>query len=240
MIWLFLVVLRRAQEAEAGRRESMRREILELQLKSVRNQLDPHFTFNALNSLAALSCTGDQEGVNRFISHFSRLLRNYLDNSDKILVRLTDELEFLDNYIELQRIRFDNQVSLDLAVNDDVDLERMIPKMLIQTHVENAVKHGRRGTGAQGHRGTGEAGLKILVEVRETEEGLSIVVQDNGVGRGHSGANRYESTGKGLKALERILESVRKLYGLDFRQQITDLVDEQGNAKGTRVEVRGA
>jgi len=224
--YIFILAIRSIQARQFARQESLRKEVLELQLKAVRNQLDPHFIFNALNTLSGLSLTGDKKGVDHFIRHFSQLLRTHLQTSDKILVPLKEEVEFLVNYVELQRIRFENAFRLQLDISSEVDQGRAIPKMMIQTHVENAIKHGlKEGEG------------RILVWIRGKKNSLIIVIEDNGVGRGNSRVPAFESTGKGLIALEKIRESVKELYGIRVHQEIVDLFNADGKPAGTRVIV---
>lgn len=230
----FIVLIRFIQSQQIARQEAIRRDVLELQLKAVRNQLDPHFTFNALNTLSGLSLTGDKKGVDHFINHFSRLLRTHLQTSDKIMVPLKEEIEFVVNYVELQRIRFDNVFCLELDVPKEVDLGTLIPKMLIQTHVENAIKHGFRGLRASG---PGLSTGRLLVQIRESDKALVIIIEDNGVGRGNSKVPEFESTGKGLLSIDRIREAVKQLYGIRITQVVEDLFGEGGRAVGTRVVV---
>lgn len=224
----FITFVRFIQSQQFARQESMRKEVLELQLKTVRNQLDPHFTFNALNALSALSTTGDTRGVDQFIGHFSRLLRIHLNTSDQVLVSLRDEIEFVVNYVELQRIRFENAFRMELEVSKDIDLDRKVPKMLVQTHVENAIKHGLRPKADLG---------VVKVTIAEGDQGIRIVIEDNGVGRGHSTVSTFESTGKGLKALGKIIVSVKQLYGMEIRQEFADLTDQEEKPAGTRVTI---
>lgn len=228
----FISLIRLIQVQQFNSREEMKKEILELQLKSVRNQLDPHFTFNALNALSALSLTGDQHGVDQFIGYFSRLLRNYLNTSDQVLISLRDEIEFVQNYVELQRIRFENRLSLELDISDEVDLDSKIPKMLIQTHVENSIKHGFSNLRSPD---PAAAPGKILIRIEAADGSLIINLEDNGVGRGNSKATSYEKTGKGTQSLDRIINSVRQLYRMEIRQELEDMADKDGKPTGTKV-----
>jgi hypothetical protein len=250
-IYAFITGIRMVQARQIARREATRKEILQLQLKSVRSQLDPHFTFNALNALSSLSMEGNHQGVDHFIGHFSRLLRTHLNTFDQVMVPLREEIEFVVSFTELQRIRFDNFFRLELEIDTDVNLNRDIPKMLIQTHVENAIKHGLRplfekmkagtpddpavtpvrNTSADTPDGKG----RVWVRIRETGTSMQIVIEDNGCGSGNSTISAFESTGTGLKAIDRIISSVRELYRMDIRQTIENSSQVANGNSGTRI-----
>lgn len=239
----FISLIRLIQTRQIALQDGMRREVLELQLRAVRNQLDPHFTFNALNTLSGLSQVGDKNGVDHFINHFSRLLRTHLQTSDKILVPLKEEIEFVVSYVELQRIRFDNAFRLDFDIPQEIDLGRLIPKMMVHTHVENAIKHGLKDSMAAAAERPDvpvmeEGSGRVWVKVREEGNSLIIMIEDNGVGRGYSQVPKQESTGIGLMSLERIAESVRQLYGIRIRQEVEDLYSADRSPAGTRVTIR--
>lgn len=234
--YLFILAIQAIQKSRLQAKEVMRREILELQLKSVRNQLDPHFTFNALNTLSGLSLTGDSEGVNHFIDHFSRLLRTQLQSANQVMVSLQSELNFIRDFFELQRIRFDHEIHLEIELGTNTDLNRMIPKMMILNHVENAIKHGLRPK-LQLNRREGRAGdlASVWVRIRELSGKLIITIEDNGVGRENCMIPESEKMHKGLESEDQIIRSVRQLYNLSVARHYEDLADANGNPAGTRV-----
>jgi hypothetical protein len=246
----FISLIRVIQARQIAHKEATRKEILQLQLKSVRNQLDPHFTFNALNALSSLSHAGDQRGVDHFISHFSRLLRSHLNTSDQVLIPLREEIEFVVNFAELQRIRFDNFFRLELDIDTEVNLNREIPKMLIQTHVENAIKHGLRplfekmkasrnvvsNTGStEPPAGDPDGQGRVWIHILDTGNNLKILVEDNGCGLGNSTTSSLESTGTGLRSVDRIISSVKDLYRMDIRQTFEKRCEAADGNCGTRV-----
>ncbi|MFO7616900.1 MAG: histidine kinase [Bacteroidales bacterium] len=240
----FISLIRYIQARQIAQTEKYRKEILELQLQGVRNQLDPHFTFNALNALSSLIYTGDSKGIEHFISHFSRMLRSLLNSSDRVLIPLKEEIDFVTSYLELQRIRFEEAFTMQVLVQDGIDLYRQVPKMLIQGHLENAIKHGLLPKVSQPGRGeaNGDSGRRaqpcmVRIELYEMGDRLEIVIEDNGVGRGKRGVSHPDSTGTGLRNLNRIISSVRQLYGMEIRQTIEDLADSEGRSAGTRVKI---
>ncbi len=229
----FISLIRYSQTHEILRKENLRKELLELQLKTVKNQLDPHFTFNALSGLSYLAMSGDIGRVNDFINHFSSLLRSHLYTSDQALVKLSSEIEFLKHYMELQSMRYDDLIKLELEIDPEVDTSLLVPKMILQTHVENAVKHGLRPK-LLGPRE--DIGL-VKVFVFSKRESTIIVIEDNGVGRGYVHSPDQDSTGMGLIVLDQIYSAVKQLYKMKVTQAFEDLHDEKGKPSGTRVKI---
>jgi hypothetical protein len=230
----FFELIRFTQATEFSRQDLLRREILELQLKTVKNQLDPHFAFNALNGLSYLVLKGDTQKVSEFIDNFSELLRTQLQSSDKAVVRLRNEIEFLANYMALQRIRFDDQIIFKLDIHPDIDTNILVPKTIIQAHVENALKHGLRPKFLKG--GTDHGIVKVTI--LPSKENIVIQVEDNGVGRGSEIYYSEENNGKGLQVLDQIYSAVNQLYKMKVLQHFEDLYDSNGKPSGTRVNIK--
>ena len=241
-IWILFILLsyglikliRLNQISEYSRRESLKREILELQLMTVKNQLDPHFAFNALNGLSYLVLKGDTEKVSDFIDRFSQLFRLQLHSSDKPVVKLRNEIDFLENYMALQMIRFGDQIKFKMEIHPDIDTNILVPKTIIQAHVENALKHGLRPKLL--HDGA-VAGI-IKVSVLPSGENIMIIIEDDGVGRGNGHAASIENNGKGLQVLDQIYTAVNKLYKIKILQHFEDLYDHKGQPTGTRVNIK--
>jgi LytS/YehU family sensor histidine kinase len=155
------------------------------------------------------------------------------------------------NYVELQRIRFDDLFELVLEIPASIDLSIQVPRMMIQTHVENAIKHGlapgqegRRAERQEGKKAERQEGRragrqegKIWVRVKEEETGLRVEIEDNGSGRGKGVSKPHESTGKGLVNQERIFKSLWQLYGIRIQREIIDLYLPDGSPGGMRVEI---
>jgi hypothetical protein len=184
LVILFLNMLLKIRERK---KQELFRKIASLQIKSINNQVDPHFTFNALNSISALVLKEDKTKANDYITKFSSLIRNSLMNSDKISLPLKEEVEFVNNYLEIQKMRFQGRLNYLINVDDEHLLRKEVPKLVIQTHVENAIKHGLRPKKQDG-----------LVEINITNPNkyLQISIKDNGIGR--EAAKKYSklSTGK--------------------------------------------
>lgn len=146
------------------------------QLTALRAQLNPHFLFNALNSVQGLFSMGMEEKANEAMGLFSRLMRKLLEHSEQENISLAAELEMLRMYLDLESVRFGDDFRFEINLDEQVDCESvMIPPLLVQPYVENAVKHGLLHL-------TGQKRLHIEVELR-SEGVLQITVADNGIGR---------------------------------------------------------
>jgi len=202
------------------------KEKMELQLKTIKNQMDPHFAFNAINMIGSLVYKNDPDTVYDYFSRFARLIRSTLQDSEKISRPLGDELEFVKNYVEIQKTRFKGKFDFTLKVSENTDLETEVPKMVIQTHAENAIKHGLM------HK-DGEGLLQIVIQQDNNQ--LTISVEDNGIGRAKAATVSRGSTGKGMNIINQIFSLYNKLFNYKIDQQIIDLKDKNGNPEGTKV-----
>jgi ligand-binding sensor domain-containing protein len=224
LLFVFLIV--RQAFLNQRRKAQKEREFVELQLKTIKSQIDPHFTFNALNTIASFIYSEEPDVTYDYFTRFALMIRNILNDNDKISYTLQEELDFVINYLELQKIRFKDKFEYTLHVDETIAPETKVPKMIIQTYTENAIKHGLMHRSKDGL-------LKIRVEKRNSC--IQIMVEDNGVGREKAAELSTASTGRGLKIMEQIMELYRKLFPAEIMQKIEDLADSKGNATGTRV-----
>lgn len=147
-----------------------------LALKSLRTQMNPHFIFNALNSVNNYIAKSDERSANRFLSEFSVLMRSVLENSEEDFIPLAKELELLELYVKLEHSRFSDKFDYEIEVDDKIDIAAFqIPPMLLQPYIENAIWHGLRYKEEKGF-------LKIKVR-QVTNDLLEICIEDNGIGR---------------------------------------------------------
>ncbi len=165
----WLVIKIRSRQIQ--KREEARRQVSELELRAIRSQMNPHFIFNALGSIQNLINHDNTKNANLYLSSFARLMRMVLSSSNKKLVSLSDELELLKHYLQLEQLRVD--FKYDIIVEKTVDPEtEEIPGMLVQPFVENAVIHGITPKG-EGH---------IVVRFSKTDVTLTCEITDDGVG----------------------------------------------------------
>lgn len=200
----------------------------ELELLTIKNQIDPHFTFNAINTLSGVIFEKDQKTAHRFLVELSSVIRSTLANSRNISVKLEEELDFVRNYLSIQKFRHNNKFDFIISVAAGSDMNAIVPKMIIQTFAENAVKHGlvhKEGAGT------------LEINIKEREGGLVIVIEDDGIGRAGAAVVSTGSTGKGHEIIARIIELYNKLNKTNVSYRIIDRYTESGNPAGTRVEI---
>lgn len=228
------VLLSRNSRLKNKRRISeMNRKISEVTQANLRQQMNPHFIFNTLNSIQYYMYQNDKLATNNYLTKFSSLMRKVLDNSQHPSIPLADELNALKLYLELECIRFKDKFDFEIIVDDDIDpMMYKIPTMLIQPYVENSICHGLMPLEKKGY---------VKVEIKLKEEYLLCIIEDNGIGR--DAAREMEQKNKsthnslGTQITASRLELVNTLYGTSLKTLYTDLKNSDGEPSGTRVEI---
>ena len=203
--------------------------ITELKLQSLKGQMDPHFTFNIINTIASIIYQGHREEAIRGFAKFSNLLRNVITSPENSYRTIEQEIDFVRNYLELEKFRFEEKFDYIIDFDNHVDKYQLIPKMLIQTHVENAVKHGIMHL--EKKKG------KIHLTLKATENEFLFIIEDNGIGRKASENLNKTSTGLGLKIVNAYIELYNKYNKEKIKQIINDLYDENQQARGTMITI---
>ncbi|NOY95160.1 MAG: hypothetical protein GXO81_02060 [Chlorobi bacterium] len=211
----------------ARRRYEAEKSIAEMQITAIENQLNPHFTLNVLNSIGSLYESHEVKKAQYYFGKYSKLLRQSLFMSGQIAVSIHDELEFVKNYLELEKLRMNNSFEYFIKGNSGLP-EVRIPKMLIHTFAENAVKHGLKH-----FKGDGE----LIIEFLKQKTHLEITISDNGVGREKARQYSLMSTGKGLEIINKTLKLYSELEAVNITYKITGLYSEEGNPAGTKVTI---
>lgn len=201
------------------------------ELKALRSQMDPHFIFNALNSIQDYIIDSEKEKASEYLGQFADLIRRYLVQSNSDTISLQDEIESLKIYLNLEALRFSE--NFDYRISQSHNLERShiyIPTMLVQPYVENAIRHGLLHK--KGRR-------KLLVNfIKGKENTVTCIIEDNGVGREKTKAfNKIKHTGHtsfAEKATAERLELYSKKVGGRIDVEIIDLY-ENGIPCGTKV-----
>lgn len=216
---------------KAEKKELAKRQLAEFELKAIQAQMSPHFIFNCLNSIKYFVISGQNENAEKFLDHFSLLIRKFLETSEMVEVLLTEEVAMLHEYLSLEKMRLNNQ--MDFEINVDENCKKLsIPTMLTQPYVENAIKHGI------GHLNTGG---KIWVRFSYADRILRVEIEDNGIGRKKgmeiSAATRKHIP-KGMGLVQEKSELLQILYKKNIHIHVVDKMDGQKNPAGTLVLIQ--
>lgn len=200
-----------------------------LALRSLRSQMNPHFIFNALNSVNNFIARNDERSANRFLSEFSALMRSVLDHSEEDFIPLSKEIELLELYVKLEHSRFPEKFDYHIHIDKDIAVEAFqIPPMLLQPYVENAIWHGLRYKEEKGR-------LNILFS-QINNETLQITIEDDGIGRVRSGElktrHQRQQHSRGMSNIEKRIAILNRMYKDKIAVQIEDMFED---GSGTRV-----
>ncbi len=209
------------------------KQIAETEMRALRAQMNPHFIFNCLNSINRYIIKNDHKTASLYLTRFAKLIRLILDNSESREVALSQELEALKLYIEIELLRFDHKFRYEIEVNDEIDTDSInIPPMVVQPFIENAIWHGLLHKDSPG-----------LLHVRfELETGLLVcTVEDDGVGREKARQLNSKSVttrkSLGLKITADRIQILNEKAPVKGGVAFTDLVDPEGEPAGTRVTI---
>jgi len=233
VIAFFIIYIFRSRIKKIQEEASVQNQLRELELKALKAQMNPHFIYNALNSIQAL-VSGDKKSESiKYIGSFSRLLRQVLEYSDKNVITLEKELETLRLYIQLESLRLDMKLNYREAISDQVVTEyEKLPPLLLQPFIENALWHGLS-------RKEGDKQLELAIEIES--DWLICKITDNGVGL----QNAAEWNSKNLRIGQSMATSINYKRLLQFNRtenplplEYKELVNELGIVTGTSVVLR--
>ncbi|MEO6869821.1 MAG: histidine kinase [Ginsengibacter sp.] len=207
------------------------KELLLLEARALRTQMNPHFIFNCLNSIKSLIQENKNEKSVTYLTTFSKLIRTLFHNADKKEITLYDEIETCKLYLQLEAMRFDSRFSFSVNVENNFDLKStVIPALIIQPFIENAIWHGIVPRGMDGN---------VWLTVTANKGQVNITVEDDGIGREISQLNKSGSSithhSKGVNLTQSRLELDNLLRQRRAKIDIIDKKDEAGNPQGTKV-----
>jgi LytS/YehU family sensor histidine kinase len=220
------------QSLEAKQRElaGINEQLAEARLSALQAQMNPHFVFNALNSIKRMILEGENDKASRYLSKFALMIRMTLEHSKETFVTLHDNVQYLKAYLEMERLRFDQTFTYLIDVDESVDeAEISLPAMMIQPLVENAIWHGLMYTDTKKE-------LKISFAVVASR--LYCAVEDNGIGIRQSEELRKKSRpvhrSVGLENLRKRISIMNEKYRTDCTLTITDVKESGETGSGTR------
>ena len=212
---------------------AIKKEVAELKLTALQAQMNPHFIFNSLNSINWYILKNKPAEASIYLTKFSKLVRHILNHSKSLTIPLDLELEALRLYLDLEAIRFENGFDYEILTDESIDLEEvMVPPLILQPFVENAIWHGLTHKAEKG---------RIIIQISVVGEHLKCVVEDDGIGRRASYRLKSSDIEKHPSAgIKLTSDRIRLLHDAVLQEEmvkIIDLVDHEGHAAGTRVEV---
>jgi len=200
----------------------------QLAIRSLRSQMNPHFIFNALNSINSFISMNDERSANKFLTEFSTLMRSVMENSEHDFIPLSKEVEIIDLYLGLEHYRFKDKFSYKLNVEDELDEDEiLLPPMLIQPFIENSIWHGLR------YKET--AGM-LTVSFEKNKNNLEVTIQDDGIGRTKSQElktkNQKKNKSTAIKNIDQRIKLISALHNIKVSVNIQDL---EKDGSGTKI-----
>jgi len=232
-IWLYVQLRIKRIENTERMKAQFSAEIIEMESKALRAQMNPHFLFNSLNSIRLFILKNEVDSAANYIAKFSKLLRQILNHSRQDMIGVYDEITSLKLYLEFERLRFDRGFDFDLEIDGQEVLDCQIPPLIIQPFVENAIWHGIMP------RMDDKGYVKVSFERKDN--GLYVSVLDNGIGRDKAKENNSKrSLKEGSVGLQITKERLKSLSIRTKRRnsfEIIDLFDENKQPTGTLVKL---
>lgn len=207
------------------------KELAELKLASLRSQMNPHFIFNSLNSIKRFVIENNQNQALFYLNKFSKLVRKILSSSIEQNISLAEEIEIAMLYLNLENIRFDNSIDIDIHIDQELATHAIkVPALILQPFIENAIWHGLSPK---------KGDKKIMIAIYKKDNNLEFIVEDNGIGRKKAQVLNERKISKqrsyGLRLTEERLRSYSKFNKGEYKLKFYDLVDDSDASQGTRV-----
>lgn len=212
------------------------KKLANVEMTALLAQMNPHFLFNSLNSIDSYIIKNESGKASEYLNNFARLMRLILQSSRSNYTSLKDEIEMLDLYLQMEALRFKDKFQYEINVSEVLNTSSIvIPPMLVQPYVENAIWHGLM------HKNDGIQG-KVEIIISEQENKLICIIQDNGIGREKAAQIKARKPGNhkrsmGMQITKDRIDLINKLYNTNATVTITDLQDNAGKPTGTRVEL---
>ncbi|KAB1063812.1 sensor histidine kinase [Salibacter halophilus] len=209
------------------RQSDLERKLDNLKLQALRSQMNPHFIFNSMNSIQHFINSNEKREANYYLTRFASLMRKTLENSRQTAISLESDLEALKLYIQLEQLRFPNKFDFELNIDKGVDSRQtLIPPILIQPFVENAVIHAFKDVEYKG---------VIKVSLKKDKGNLVCIIEDNGIGLSEASKKQVHSTHKSaaMDIMNERVDTLSVLYKTKLDIEVVDLKDQ--GSLGTRI-----
>ncbi len=207
------------------RREKLKQQVILAEQTALRAQMNPHFIFNALNSIQDFILHHDDKNANIFLTNFSTLIRKILETSKNNTVSLKEEIETIRIYLDIEKLRFEGKFKYIITIDKSVNLEEtFIPPMLLQTYIENAIWHGLIPNNTEG--------LLEINFILLNEKILSVSIEDNGIGREKASEIaklRKHHKSMGMKNAAERIDLINKSKHKNTSIHVVDLYDKKNS-----------
>lgn len=208
---------------------SIKRKNKEIALQSLRREMNPHFIFNSLNSVNQFISQNNELEANKYLSSYSNLMREMMENSNKDFISIANEVSQLKKYLDLEHLRFRDKFDYRIIVDENIDTEStFVPNMILQPHLENAIWHGLRYLENKGI---------LLLQLESDGDNIKVIIDDNGIGLAKSAelktANQKVHGSRGLTNTKERIDLISDLY----KHPIGFSIAEKKGGNGTRVEI---
>lgn len=212
----------------------LKRRMMRAEQKALRSQMNPHFIFNALNSIRRYILENDADNADFYLTSFATLMRKVLDNSKYEFISLEEEINTLKLYLELEKMRFDDSFTFNLQIDENIKQQAVfLPTMILQPLLENAIWHGLAPLNKDG--------LLTLSIKKIEDKSFVCIIDDNGIGRDKAAEIALRRKGHKSTGVKNLQERIHLLNTAGVKKielNILDKFDPKGNSTGTQVEVK--
>ena len=224
----------RSLEEKGKELATINEQLVEARLAALQAQMNPHFVFNALNSIKRMILDRDNDKASRYLSKFALMIRMTLNHSKDTFVTLDENIEYIKTYLEMEQLRFDDSFTYKILVAENIDTsETLIPSLMIQPLVENAIWHGLLPS---------EGEKRIQIKFTQNENRITCIIEDNGIGVRQAeklkAISRPLHNSVGLENLRKRIKIINEKYNTDCSLEIIDLKETGRSEQGTRVVLR--
>jgi len=222
---------RRTVQVQHAELASINEQLAEARLSALQAQMNPHFVFNALNSIKRMILDGDNDKASRYLSKFATMIRMTLDHSREAFVTPEENIGYLRAYLEMEQLRFDESFTYDISTDEQIDMnEKSIPSLMMQPLVENAIWHGLMQV---------EGEKRIWISFRQQGNRITCTIEDNGIGYLQAEqlkqVNRPLHRSMGISNLHNRIKIMNEKFDTGCTLEITDLQENGNGQRGTRV-----
>jgi len=235
LFWIYRTRILKEEKKRANLKLQFQSKLMELESQSLNSSMNRHFIFNALNSIQYYINLQDRKSANRYLTSFAKLIRKNLDSSQENETSLKDEIERLELYLDLEKMRFQGRFDYEIEIEEGLNTASVfIPAMMLQPFLENSIWHGILPSKHTGH---------IHIAVKKKDREVRIIIEDNGIGINTSISNKPTTqdghTSKGMTITQDRMALYRRMTGLKYQiEGPVEIMNGNGSISGTKVIIK--